>query len=81
MECHETVYIFVTILIIWQESTHEEIRKRLDVMGDMWQKGQLSLEVQKRMLALSEGTFTVLFLACLVVCKILAKLFIFSLVM
>lgn len=38
-----------------KESTHEEIRKRLDVMGDMWQKGQLSLEVQKRMLALSEA--------------------------
>lgn len=38
-----------------KESTHEEIRKRLNVMAEMWQKDQLSLEVQKRMVALSEA--------------------------
>ncbi|KAK8407520.1 hypothetical protein O3P69_002219 [Scylla paramamosain] len=38
-----------------KESTQEEIRKRMEVMVDMWQKDQLTLEVQKRMMALIQA--------------------------
>ncbi|MPC27908.1 Steroid receptor RNA activator 1 [Portunus trituberculatus] len=40
---------------LWQESTQEEIRKRIEVMVDMWQKDQLSLEVQNRMMTLTQA--------------------------
>lgn len=38
-----------------KESSQEEIRKRMEVMVDMWQKDQLSLEVQKRMVTLTQA--------------------------